>query len=232
MKINHLILWSLMIAIPHSAYAANIAGKVIFEGAAPEGKQVDLSADPNCAALHPDGLLAEEVTVNPNATLKNVFVYVKKGLEGQTFSPPEEPVILDQKGCWYEPHVFGIQVNQPLEILNSDSTLHNVHALPAENKEFNLGMPIQGMKVKKIFAKPEIMVKFKCDVHPWMASYAGVLEHPFFSVTNEEGIFEIKGLPAGSYVIETWHEKYGIQSQNVSLAAADASASAEFKYQP
>lgn len=230
MKAKHLILGVLMMAIHSSAFAANINGKVSFGGAAPESAKVDLSADPNCAAMHADGLSSEEVTVNANGTLKNVFVYVKEGLEGKTFTPPTEPVILDQKGCWYEPHVFGIQVNQPLEIMNSDNTLHNVHSLPAVNKEFNLGMPIQGMKVKKIFAKPEIMVKFKCDVHSWMASYAGVLEHPFYSVTSGEGTFEIKDLPPGNYVIETWHEKYGIQSQNVSLEAADSSARIELKY--
>ena len=142
MKTKHLILWVLVIAIHNSAHAANIDGKVIFEGTAPESKKVDFSADPHCSALHPDGLLSEEVVVNSNGTLKNVFVYVKEGLEGKTFTPPAEPVILDQKGCWYEPHVFGIQVNQPLEIVNSDNTLHNVHSLAVKNKEFNLGMPI------------------------------------------------------------------------------------------
>lgn len=221
MKTHHLIVWGLMIAFHNSAYAANIDGKVIFEGTAPELRKVDLSADPNCSDLHPDGLISEEVVVNSNGTLKNVFVYVKEGLEGKTFSPSIEPVSLDQKGCWYEPHVFGIQVNQPLEIINSDNTLHNVHSLPAKNKEFNLGMPIQGMKLRKSFSKPETMVKFKCDVHPWMASYAGVLEHPFYSVTSGEGTFEIKDLPPGSYVIEAWHEKLGAQTQNVTIGAKE-----------
>jgi hypothetical protein len=231
MKTKHLILLVLMIAIHNAAYAANITGKAIFEGVAPELKKVDLSADPNCSALHPDGLLSEEVVVNSNGTLKNVFVYMKEGLEGKTFSPPTEPVILDQKGCGYEPHVFGIQVNQPLEIINSDNTLHNVHSLAAENKGFNLGMPIQGMKLRKSFDKPERMVKFKCDVHSWMASYVGVLEHPFYSVTSGEGTFEIKDLPSGNYVIEAWHEKYGLQTQSVSLETDDSSVSIELKYQ-
>lgn len=230
MKAKHLILGVLMMAIHSSAFAANINGKVSFGGAAPESAKVDLSADPNCAAMHADGLSLEEVIVNANGTLKNVFVYVKEGLEGKTFSPPTEPVILDQKGCWYVPHVFGIQVNQPLEIINSDNTLHNVHSLAAENKGFNLGMPIQGMKLRKSFDKPERMVKFKCDVHSWMASYVGVLEHPFYSVTSGEGAFEIKDLPPGNYVIEAWHEKYGLQSQSVSLETADSSVSIELKY--
>lgn len=230
MKAKHLILLILTITIQNAAYAASITGKAIFEGTAPESAKVNLSADPNCAALHPDGLLSEEVSVNSNGTLKNVFVYVKEGLEGKTFTPPTVPATLDQKGCWYAPHVFGIQVNQPLEIINSDNTLHNVHSLAKGNKEFNLGMPIQGMKLKKSFTKPEVMVKFKCDVHPWMASYIGVLDHPFFSVTGAEGAFEIKDLPPGDYVIEAWHEKYGTQSQKVSIAATDSSASVEFKF--
>lgn len=230
MKAKHLILLVLTIAIPSAAYAANITGKAVFEGATLESAKVNFSADPNCAALHPDGLLSEEVTVNSNGTLKNVFVYVKEGLEGKTFTPPTAPVILDQKGCWYNPHVFGIQVNQPLEIVNSDNTLHNVHSLAVKNKEFNLGMPIQGMKLRKSFGKPEVMAKFKCDVHSWMTSYIGVLEHPFYSVTSGEGTFEIKDLPPGNYTIEAWHEKYGVQSQSVNLQAADSSASVEFKY--
>ena len=155
--------------------------------------------------------------MNDNGTLKNVFVYVQEGLEGKTFPTPAAPVTLDQKGCWYAPHVFGIQVGQPLEIVNSDNTLHNVHSLSGKSKQFNLGMPIQGMKLTKKFENPEIMVKFKCDVHPWMHAYAGVLNHPYFSVTGTDGAFEIKDLAAGSYAIEVWHEKYGVQTQTVTV---------------
>jgi len=230
MKIKYLILIVLIAAVQNVAYAASVTGKVAFEGTAPEQAKINLAADPNCAAFHPDGLLSEEVVVNPNGTLKDVFVYVKEGLEGKTFTPPTNPATLDQKGCHYTPHVFGIQVNQPLEIINSDNTLHNVHSLAKGNKEFNLGMPIQGMKLKKSFTKPEVMVKFKCDVHPWMASYIGVLEHPFYGVTSTDGTFEIKDLPPGNYVIEAWHEKYGAQSQSVTVDAAGTNANAEFKY--
>lgn len=203
------------------AHAATLTGKVHFEGTSPEAQSLDLAADPTCAALHPEGLKSEEVVVNPNNTLKNVFVYAKSGLEVQTFAAPQNPVALDQQGCHYVPHVFGVQAGQPIEIVNSDATLHNVHALATANKEFNLGMPIQGMKLKKTFGKPEVMAKFKCDVHPWMSAYAGVLDHPFFSVTNEEGIFAIKDLPPGNYVLEAWHEKYGTQTQSVSVGQED-----------
>lgn len=122
-----------------------------------------------------------------------------------------------------------MQVGQSLEILNSDPTLHNVHSLAEKSKQFNLGMPIQGMKLKKKFEAPEIMVKLKCDVHPWMSAFIGILNHPFFGVSNDSGDFEIKDLPAGEYTIEAWHEKYGTQTQKVTVTD-DAPVSIEFAY--
>ena len=153
-----------------AAFAAGITGKVSLEGQPPASEAIKVDADPNCKMMHPGGLTADQVLVNSDGTLQNAFIYVKEGLEGQTFEAPKEPVLFDQKGCQYHPKVFGIRVNQPLEILNSDDTLHNVHALPKNGKEFNLGMPIKGMKLKKTFDKPEVMVKIKCEVHPWMAA--------------------------------------------------------------
>jgi len=208
--------WNLSLSV----FAATVSGRVQFNGTVPEPQRVNMNADPVCAGLHREPVFLQEVAVNADRTLRNVFVYVKEGFEGRTFETPAAKVILDQKGCQYEPHVFGIQIHQTLEILNSDSTLHNVHGMPTVSKEFNLGMPIKGMKLTRKFDQPEVMVKFKCDVHPWMRSYAGVLTHPFFSVTGEEGSFEIMSLPAGSYVIEAWHEKLGTQSQNVTVDEA------------
>ena len=137
--------------------------------------------------------------------LQNAFVYVKDGLGNRTFPVPKTPVVLDQQGCKYRPHVVGIQVGQPLEVRNSDSTLHNVHAIPKVNKEFNFGQPTKGMKSSRTFDKAEVMVPFKCDVHGWMNAYAGVVAHPFFAVSKADGSFEIKGLPPGSYTVEVWH---------------------------
>lgn len=201
------------------AHAAVISGKIAFEGQAPAPQKMKMDADPNCAVGHPEGVNDDSIIVNANGTLKNVFVYVKEGLSGQTFETPKEPVKFDQQGCQYTPKVFGVMVKQPIEIINSDGTLHNVHALSKNSPEFNLGMPIKGMKLKKSFANPEVMVKIKCEVHPWMAAYAGVLDHPFYSVSGDEGTFEIKDLPPGQYVIEAWHEKYGAQTQSVTIAA-------------
>ena len=189
-----------------------------------------MGADPKCQLAHPNGVANDDVIVNSNGTLKNVFVYVKDGLAGKTFDTPKEAVIFDQKGCQYTPRVFGIQVNQPLEILNSDDTLHNVHSLSANSQQFNLGMPIKGMKLKKSFAKPEVMVKIKCEVHPWMPAYAGVLDHPFYSVSTDDGTFALKNLPPGNYVIEAWHEKYGVQTQNIAIGSDADTKDAQFQY--
>lgn len=207
----------------------SVTGSTAFTGTAPAKSEINMSADPTCAAAHTEPTFTEEAVVNSNNTLKNVFVYVKTGLEGQTFPVPTTPATLDQSGCHYTPHVTGVMVGQPLEIINSDSTLHNVHSMAKESKEFNLGMPIKGMKIKKTFEKPEIMVKMKCDVHPWMSAYIGVLSNPFFAVTGEEGSFEIKDLPAGTYTLEAWHETFGTQTAEITVAEGQ-STTANFSF--
>lgn len=214
---------------PASVFAANVTGKIAFDGVAPVAAMIKADADPRCKALHPTGITPDQVIVNSNGTLKNVFIYVKDGLAGQKFEAPKESVKFDQLGCQYNPKVFGIQVNQPLEIINSDDTLHNVHALPTASQQFNLGMPIKGMKLKKSFSKPEVMVKIKCEVHPWMTAYAGVLDHPFYAVSGDDGSFTIKGLPAGKYTLEAWHEKYGTQTKEITVADQDQAADFTFK---
>ncbi len=209
--------------------AAVLTAKAAFSGTPPAAEKIKADADPKCKLMHPDGIASEAVIVNSNGTLKNVFVYVKEGLSGKTFDVPKEPVIFNQEGCRYSPKVFGIQANQPLEIRNSDDTLHNVHALPANSQQFNLGMPIKGMKLKKTFANPEIMVKIKCEVHPWMSAYAGVVDNPFYGVTNDNGTADIKDLPPGDYILEAWHEKYGTQTQKVTITGQDQEVAFEFK---
>ncbi len=214
----------------HAADTATISGKITFEGTAPKMKKINTDADPKCAEMHADSpLVSEDVVVNPNGTLKNVFVYVKSGLEGKTFEPPKTPVTIDQAGCHYVPHVFGMMAKQPLEIINSDDTLHNIHAMPTKSKEFNVGEPNKGMKTMKTFANPEVMVHFKCDVHPWMSAYVGVLDNPFYAVSGDDGTFSIKNLPAGEYTIEAWHEKYGTQEQKVKVGDGE-SKTADFTF--
>jgi plastocyanin len=204
-----------------SARTGSIAGRIAFEGPPPENPRVKLAGDPACQREHPDGVTLETVLVN-NGGLDNAFVYVKEGLSGYYFEAPTEQVKLDQKECRYTPHVFGARVGQPIEISNSDPTLHNVHAVANVNRDFNFPQAIQGMKNTRTFTAPEVMVHFKCDVHNWMSAYAGVLPHPYFAVTANGGAFELRNLPAGTYTIEAWHEKLGTQTANVTLAEKES----------
>lgn len=203
------------------AGGATLTGKVAFEGAAPRMELIKMEADAFCKAEHKEPVYSQEVVVNGNSTLRWVLVYVKEGVTGN-YPPPKEGVTLDQHGCQYSPHIFGIQAGQTLKILNSDSTLHNIHALPKKNTEFNIGQPFPKMITEKKFDQVEVPVRFKCDVHKWMGAYCAVLNHPFFAVTSDQGTFEIKNLPPGNYVIEAWHEKYGAQTQNVTVTGAES----------
>jgi plastocyanin len=202
------------------ADAATVVGLVRFEGAQPAMPNIPMGADPFCHAAHSTPVKAPDVIVGSGGELANVFVYVKdfKGAAPK----PSNAALLDQIGCQYTPRVSGVQVGQTLEIRNSDATLHNVHALAKTNKEFNIGQPVQGMVSKKTFDKPEVMIKFKCDVHGWMASYLAVLPHPYYGVSGENGSFTIQGLPPGSYTLEAWHEKYGTQTQQVQVGAQES----------
>ena len=154
-------------------------------------------------------------------SLANVFVYVKDGLGNYVYDPPSEMAHIDQKECRYHPHVFGMRVGQQLEISNSDPTLHNIHATPKSNTEFNNGQPIQGMKMTHTFTQREVMVPFKCDVHGWMNAYVGVLDHPYFATTGTDGTFSLKSLPPGTYTNEAWHERLGASTQSVTLGAKE-----------
>jgi plastocyanin len=209
--------------------AGNISGKITLEGTAPEMQAIQMAADPYCAKAHTSPVKQEFVVVGDNGALANVFVYVKSGLGDRQFPVPSDPVVLDQHGCEYIPHVMGVQVGQKFEVLNSDETLHNIHAMPKINKEFNIGQPVKGLKTDKEFTDVEVMVPFKCDVHKWMNSYAGVLNHPYYAVTGMDGSYSIKGLPPGQYVIEAWQERMGTKEMNVTVGEK-ATAEADFTF--
>ena len=199
--------------------AGSISGMVMVDGELPAPEELRMNSDPNCVTAATNTM--SSTFVGGNGHLGNVFVYVKEGLGDQTFPTPSDVVTLNQQGCRYTPHVFGIQVGQTLNIINSDATLHNIHATPANNQEFNMGQPIQGMQFERTFDTAEVMVPFRCDVHGWMNAYIGVLEHPFFGVTGEDGMFDISTLPPGDYVIEAWHEELGTQTQNVTVGTGE-----------
>jgi plastocyanin len=201
----------------------DVKGMAMIEGTAPPNAGIKMSADPVCVKENPTPQSQETYAVGSDGkSLAYVFVYVKDGLGNYIYDAPTDTVKIDQKDCRYHPHVFGIRVGQPLQIVNSDPTLHNIHALPKVNQEFNTGQPIQGMTTNHTFTTKEVMVPFKCDVHGWMNAYVGVLDHPYFATTDKDGKFELKSLPPGTYTIEAWHEKLGTTTQSVTLGPKES----------
>jgi plastocyanin len=205
-----------------AATAATITGKVVLDGAPPAPAIIKTASDPTCAEANKGDLKSETYVVD-NGGLENVFVYIKDGLGNKyLFDAPTAPVTLNQKGCHYIPHVLGIRVGQPLAILNSDNTMHNVHGMPETNREFNFGQPLAGVSQNVTFTAPEVLIPFKCDVHSWMNAFVGVVDNPYFAVTTDGGKFELKTIPPGTYTIEAVHEKLGKQTQQVTLGEKDS----------
>jgi plastocyanin len=199
---------------------ARIVVKVMLTGTPKPGRRLQLSADPVCDKAHQGKpAYTQEVEVSADGALKNTLVSID-GVPG-TYPAPSTPVVLDQSACLYVPHVVGVMVGQTLQILNSDPTLHNIHAVPVVNPGFNVGQPVQGLKSTRVFSKPEAPFHVKCDVHGWMSAYIGVFSRPFFGVSNDEGVVELKNLPAGTFQLHAWQETYGVKTENVTLAAGE-----------
>ncbi len=199
------------------ATVASVSGTVKLDGTAPKAAKIDMSQDAACK-----GTNTAETIVADGGNLANVFVYVKDGLGSRTFDVPKDSVTINQEGCKYHPHVLGAMTGQNIEIKNSDSTTHNIHPTPKDNREWNESQPPQAAPLEKSFAREEIMLPVKCNQHPWMKMYVNVVKSPFFAVTDKDGKYEIKGLPPGDYTLAFVHEKLGEQDQKVTLAAKDS----------
>ena len=224
--------WLVAVSVwPGVAFAASsITGTVTFTGKAPTLKPLAMDADPACAKKHSAPVPGEALTLGSGNTVGNIIVWVSKGLPaGKTYPAPKDPVVIDQRGCQYLPHVMGIMVGQPYKILNSDGVLHNIHTLPKVNKAFNRAMPATSKEAETTFDKEEAIFGIKCDVHPWMNAFIGVFSHPFFAVTTADGKYTISGLDPGTYEISVWQEKLGTQTASVTVGAS-GSKTQDFKF--
>jgi plastocyanin len=204
-----------------AAAAGSVKGTAKFEGSALKPTRIDMSSDPTCAKAHPTPATTEDLVIGANGGLENVVVYVSDGLGDKTFEPPQQPAVIEQKGCQYKPHVLALQTNQKLDVVNDDATTHNIHPMPNNNREWNKTQP-HGMPVEEAFPREEIAIPVKCNVHPWMRGYIAVLKHPYFMVTDKDGNFDLKDLPPGTYTIKAWQEKLGTQSQKITIGAGES----------
>lgn len=199
---------------------ATITGTITYVGQVPNLPTIDMNADPTCAAKHSGPVPVQALVLGDGNTVGNIFVQVKDSFAQGDYPPPTTPVVIEQDGCMYNPHVVGVMAGQPLEFWNADGVLHNVHGLPQKNREFNLGMPATLREKQEVLNTPESLFPVKCDVHPWMNAYVAVMSHPYFDVTGTDGKYSIK-VPAGTYTIETWQEKLGTQTQQVTVGAGE-----------
>jgi plastocyanin len=211
-----------------AANGGTVSGTISYTGPDTD-VPIAMNADPICAGAHTTPVDTNNVNVK-DGKLADVFVYVKSGATG-TYPVPAEAKVLDQQGCLYHPKVFGIQVGQKLTIKNSDQTLHNIHALPTKNTEFNQSQPFQNMTFDKTFDKPEVLLHFKCDVHPWMSSFVGVVDNPYYAVSDESGNFTLPKLPPGKYTIAAVHSTLGEKTTDLEVAP-NGTATASFDFTP
>jgi hypothetical protein len=211
---------------------AKLTGKVVFAGTLPERRKVNMTKDPQCIKLHGDqGLLDQELLISEDGGVKNAFVYIRRGLPEAKYPVPDKPATLDQKNCMYVPRVQGMRTGQKLLVGNSDPVTHNVRSFPILSRPFNFGQPPGSEPRERIFEAAEREIEVQCDIHPWMHAYIFVMDHPFYSVSGDDGTYTIEGVPPGEYTLEIWHEKFGKQRQSVKVAGADVS-DVNFTYKP
>jgi hypothetical protein len=194
--------------------AGTIGGTVTYTGTPPKMKPIDMAKEPACVSQHPTPIMTESVVTGPGNLLENVVVYVSAG--DQPGAAPTKAGRYDQKGCEYIPHVAVLQPNQPLDIYNNDPISHNIHPLAVTNAEWNKSQPPGTPPLHVSYAKPEF-IRVKCNVHPWMAGYFAVLNTPHHATTGADGKYSLDGLPPGKYTVTAWHERFGTQSQDVTV---------------
>jgi hypothetical protein len=219
-------------AYDKSKFKGSVAGVVSFEGEAKQG-EIDTAGDKACHAMHKDAPLKSETIVAKDGKLANVIVYLASGTDKYSYESPKDPLVIDQKGCQYVPHVAAKMTEQPLIVKSSDELTHNVHGLsPTKtgNPEFNETQSKAGAQYKtEKVVNPEIVYTLQCDVHKWMSAKVGVFEHPFFAVTGEDGKFKLDNVPDGEYEVVAWHEKLGEQKGKVTVKDGAVDQNFSFK---
>lgn len=204
-----------------SGSPAAICGTVRFTGRLPKPARIDMAQEPTCERMHGGRLTIPSAVTGPGDTLADVIVYISGGLDGRRYDPPDHPVVIDQKGCMFSPHVLALRVNQKLLVYNSDPTVHTVHPLPENNRPWNRSQLESMPPIETCFAHEEIAIPVKCNIHPWMKSYVAVFAHPFFTITKCDGAFELRNMPPGTYTITAWHESLGISEQKVTVRSGE-----------
>jgi plastocyanin len=211
-----------------SSTAGSITGTIHFTGSAPQRVVIDMAQDPVCSLA--DTNSSEQYVVHDGA-LANVYIYVKDGLGNKVYAPSSTPVVIDQKGCRFAPHVAGVMAGQPVKFTNSDATMHNVHMTPqlSTNQSVDISQAPNGAGETRTLAAPELMVPVRCNNHPWMQAFLNVAANPFFAVSGADGHFTITGLPPGTYTIVADHEKLGEKTATVTVGAKQTAVQ-DFSY--
>lgn len=219
---------SLAVAVPALPQeGASIVGKVKLTAEAPRNARIPMGADPNCLTINAGKRVVQETVLRAaDGGLANVFVNLKGNLPK---GGGAKPAVVEQRGCVYHPRILGARVGQSLEVKNSDQTLHNIHSMSKKGNDFNSGQPMAGMVFRYQMKSEEVMLHIKCDVHPWMSGYIGVVDHPYYTVTDTAGSFKLSGVPAGKHTIQVWHERYGALTQTVDVKK-DTSVTVDFAY--
>jgi len=199
------------------ATAGAISGFVKLEGTPPRMRSINMAAVPSCAKIHSTPPMTEDVVPGDNGTLQNVVVYLQGDFSQYSFPAVTTPVTIDQKGCLYVPRVVALTTGTPLRIHNSDSATHNTHPLTRNNSEWNETQAVGSPPMERLFARPEVAITLKCNLHPWMTAHVAVFSHPYFQVTGQHGSFDLKHVPPGTYTVTAWHERYGTREQTVTL---------------
>lgn len=206
-----------------------IDATVAYTGSVAPAREINMGSTPACAAAHQEPVYDNTLLVQ-NGRLANAVVWIKRGLEDRVFARPTDPVVMDQRGCVYVPHVAGVMIGQPLQFVNSDTESHNVHGKPKIARGWNFMMSRRAGARTVYLSKPEVAIPVGCDIHPWMQAYIAVVEHPYFAVTPADGTASLRQVPPGDYVLAVWHERLGTKEQAVTLLPK-GSVSVRFEYQ-